>query len=186
MMSDARIDLSDAGISKTLRRLRRRPLVDPAGWPLGVGGELEGRALVEDLLPQRGPMLLVDKLVGVDLPKRLALGRRMIAPDHVGLEGHFPKNPVLPGVLLIEMMGQVGLCLYTLLLREELAEEAAARQVRATKILGAHFVREVRPGDTVELLVQATRFDTMLGECVAQALVDGEVVGVMAGEVTVF
>ncbi|TXD37245.1 hypothetical protein FRC98_10975 [Lujinxingia vulgaris] len=186
-MSETTIDLSDAGISKTLRRLRRRPLVEPEGWPLGVGGEaLEGRALVESLLPQRGPMLLVDELVGVDLQKRLALGRRLIGEDHVGLEGHFPDDPVLPGVLLIEMMGQAGLCLYTLLLRQELPEEAAELQVRATKILGAHFVREVRPGDSVELLVQATRFDTMLGECVAQALVDGEVVGVMAGEVTVF
>ncbi|RDV36559.1 hypothetical protein DV096_19090 [Bradymonadaceae bacterium TMQ3] len=185
-MRETAIELSDAGISKTLRRLRRRPLVEPERWPLGVGGALEGRALVEDLLPQRGPMLLVDALVGVDRSERLALGRRTITTDHVGLEGHFPNDPVLPGVLLIEMMGQVGLCLYTLLLREEVPEEAAALQVRATKILGAHFVGEVRPGDTVELLVQATSFDTMLGECVAQALVDGEVVGVMAGEVTVF
>lgn len=185
-MRDATIDLSEADLGKTLRRLRRRPLLSPEEWPVGVGAQLEGLALIEDLLPQRGPMLLVDTLVGADLSKRIALGVRFIGDDHIGLEGHFPGDPVLPGVLLIEMMGQVGLCLYSLILRKELPEEAARLQVRATKVLGAQFVREVRPGDTVELLVQATRFDTMLGECVAQALVNGEVVGVMAGEVTVF
>lgn len=163
-----------------LRRLRRTPLVDVDDIPRNLE---RGTELLERLVPHRSPMLLVDELVGWDPDDELVVGRRHVGNDHIGLEGHFPEDPVLPGTLLLEMLGQVGIALFGLLLEKQTDGEQF--QVRATKILGAHFVRETRPGDTVDLVVRADEWDTFLGECNAQALVDGQVCAAMAGEVAV-
>ena len=111
------------------------------------------------------------------------VGRRHIDDSHLGLEGHFPGDPVLPGTLLLEMLGQVGVSLFAMLLRD--SNQADAIDVRATKIKGAHFMGEIRPGDDVDLIVRALECDTLLGECEAQALVDGRPMAVMMGEIMV-
>jgi 3-hydroxyacyl-[acyl-carrier-protein] dehydratase len=155
-------------------------MIEPDNWPTN----LEGRPnLLTELLPHRPPMLLVDELVGWDGEREFIVGRRAISEGHLGLDGHFPDGPVLPGTLLLEMLGQVGVALFRLLLTDEF--EGEPFQVRATKILGAHFTAEVRPGDEVDLVVRARGYDTFLGECEAQALVDGQVVAAMAGEVAI-
>ena len=166
-------------VDDTLRRLRREPMVDPEAWPLNLEGRTE---LLDDILPHRDPMLLVDELVGWDADEELIVGRRHIDDDHIGLQGHFPGHPVVPGTLLLEMLGQVGVVLFALLLDDEIE---GAFDVRATKIGGAHFVREVEPGADVDLLVRAGDYDTFLGNCEAQAIVGGRVVCAMLGEVMV-
>lgn len=163
-----------------LRELRRTPMVSPDDWSENLKHRNE---MLRETLPHREPMLLVDELVCWQRDDEYIVGRRQITEEHLGLEGHFPGDPVLPGTLLLEMLGQVGIVLFGLLLREEFGEQDF--QVRATKVLGAHFVGEVRPGDTVDLLVRAVDYDTFLGECEAQAIVDGRVVAAMAGEVMV-
>jgi 3-hydroxyacyl-[acyl-carrier-protein] dehydratase len=141
--------------------------------------------LPKRLLPHRGAMLLVDRLMGVDLEEGTAYGQRFIGADHVGLDGHFPGYAVLPGTIQIEMLGQLGLCMYRFLERESLdvEDEFGELTIRATKILGAHFLAEIRPGDEVELLAKKVYVDAFSGVCIAQALVDGRVCSVMAGEV---
>lgn len=166
--------------SRRLRVLRRTPLLATEQWPKNLVDHPEH---IAELIPHRPPMLLVDHLVGWDSKRELMVGQRQIDDDHLGLAGHFPSRPVLPGTLLLEMLGQVGVALFRLLLEEELAQTSF--EVRATKILGAHFVAEVHPGDQVDLVVQAAGYDTFLGECEAQALVDGKIVAAMAGEVMV-
>ena len=165
---------------QSLRRLRRQPLVDREQWPVNLKGRDE---LLDELLPHAGPMLLIDELIGWDADDEYIVGRRHVGEDHIGLEGHFPGDPVLPGTLLLEMLGQVGTALFGLLLQDEMGDEEFG--VRATKILGAHFLREVRPGQTVQLVVQANGWDTFLGECRAQAMVEGEIAAAMLGEVAV-
>lgn len=163
-----------------LRRLRRQPLVAQSEWPTNLEGR---RDLLDEVLPHEDPMLLVDELVGWDGDDELIVGRRHITDDHIGLDGHFPGDPVVPGTLLIEMLGQVGTVLFALLLDDQMPDESF--DVRATKILGAHFVGEVRPGQTVDLMVRALQWDSFLGECEAQAIVDGQVKAAMVGEVAV-
>lgn len=163
-----------------LRRLRRTPILDSSDYPRNPA---ESDGLLERLLPHRPPMLLVDELVGRDLEDELVVGRRRIGDDHIGLRGHFPGDPVLPGTLQLEMLGQLGVALFSMLLEEQTDGEVPG--VRATKIRGAHFVREVRPGDTIDLVVRAGEWDTFLGECEAQAVVDGDVAAAMVGEVAI-
>lgn len=156
-------------------------MVDVSKWPDNLVNRPE---ILTHLVPHRPPMLLVDELLGWKKDEEFIVGRRAISRDHIGLDGHFPDDPVLPGTLLIEMLGQVGVALFRLLLADDFDGEEF--QVRATKILGAHFSAAVRPGDQVDLLVRAVGYDTFLGECEAQAVVDGQVVAAMAGEVAIF
>lgn len=166
--------------SQRLRELRRTPLIEEGAWPSWPEG-LDSDPRV--WLPHRPPMLLVDRLVGADLDRGILVGQRLITDDHIGLAGHFPGDPVLPGTLALEMLGQVGVALFQMLLQEEPGGQALS--VRATKILGAHFLRPLGPGDRVDLVVQAGDYDTFLGECLAQALVDGQVSAALVGEVMV-
>lgn len=167
-------------VDDRLRALRRAPMIGSQEWP---DYREDGRELLYDLLPHREPMLLVDEVLGWDREREFIVGRRHIGVEHIGLDGHFPGDPVLPGTLLLEMLGQVGVALFALLLEEEMGDEEF--EVRATKIMGAHFLREVRPGDDIHLLIRAVDYDTFLGECEAQAIVDDTVVAAMIGQVMV-
>lgn len=167
-------------VDARLRKLRQQPMIETRA---GAESLSEQPSLLSQLLPHRGPMLLVDQLVGWHREQQWMVGHRHIYDAHMGLDGHFPDDPVLPGTLLLEMLGQVGVALFVMLLNQEMSR--GAFEVRATKIKGAHFMREVRPGDDVELVVRALEYDTLLGECEAQALVDGRVMAVMMGEVMV-
>ena len=166
--------------TNSLRRLRREPIVEPDRWPDNLDG---GRRLLDEVLPHAGPMLLVDELAGWDADDELLVAHRHIEDDHIGLEGHFPDDPVLPGTLMLEMLGQAGTALFALLLEEHNPDQQF--DVRATKVHGAHFVCEARPGDRIDLVVRAREWDTFLGECDAQAIVDGQVVAAMIGELAV-
>lgn len=124
---------------------------------------------------------MIDEVLGVDVDEELVVARRHVDDDHLGLSGHFPDDPVLPGTLMVEMLGQAGVVLFSVLAEENLEEEVSS--IRATKILGAHFLHPVRPPANLELVVKAEAYDAFLGHCCAQVLMDGQVVAVMRGEV---
>lgn len=121
-------------------------------------------------LPHRYPFLLVDRIVEFEPDKRI-VGLKNVTINEPFFPGHFPGNPVMPGVLIIEALAQAG----AMMLLVDKGEEAARNYFYLAGIDKARFRRPVVPGDALRLemkLISARRrFCKMRGV----ATVDGEV-----------
>lgn len=104
------------------------------------------------LLPHRYPFLLVDRITHLEEGKRIT-GIKNVTINEPFFQGHFPAYPVMPGVLIIEAMAQVG---GILAFKTEL-EEKAGQVVYFLGIDKARFRRPVRPGDEIRLELEVLR-----------------------------
>jgi 3-hydroxyacyl-[acyl-carrier-protein] dehydratase len=103
---------------------------------------------LERLLPHRPPFLLVDRLLSVDLAQKSVLAEQDLQPDSRWFQGHFPGEPIYPGVLQLELIAQTALTFLALQRTHErgLADgEYSAVSARALKVHYAEFIREVTP-----------------------------------------
>ncbi len=105
------------------------------------------REAIKGLLPHREPMLLVDE-AELDQEGR-AVGRYTVRGDEHFLQGHFPGNPVVPGVILCEIMAQTCCVLF--------AQDAVGKTPYYTGLNNVKFRRKVLPGDTVEMTCEVTK-----------------------------
>ncbi len=123
---------------------------------------------IQELIPHRYPFLLVDKILEVEEGKR-AVGIKNVTVNEPFFQGHFPGNPIMPGVLIVEAMAQVGLIAIKSLEenRNKLGVFAGIDEMR--------FKEQVRPGDTLTIEVVLTAFRRGIGKADAVAKVDGKV-----------
>ena len=122
---------------------------------------------IESILPHRHPFLLVDKITEC-LPGQGAKGIKCVTANEPFFQGHFPGFKVMPGVLIIEALAQVGA---VAILTEE---ENKGRLALFGGIKNARFKRQVRPGDVLELSCQLTARKGPVGFGTAEAKVDGK------------
>ncbi|HPX78947.1 MAG TPA: 3-hydroxyacyl-ACP dehydratase FabZ [Bacteroidales bacterium] len=122
------------------------------------------RQEIMKFLPHREPMLLVDRME-VD-ENQVAHGNYTVQGTEYFLQGHFPDYPVVPGVILCEIMGQC--C--SLLVKEQLAGKTPF----FTGLDKVRFKRQVRPGDTIEVSGYITKQKAMIFFVKAEARVNGE------------
>jgi 3-hydroxyacyl-[acyl-carrier-protein] dehydratase len=126
-----------------------------------------GRAEIEAILPHREPFLLLDEVLEIE-PGVRVLARKHVREDEWYLTGHFPGNPIMPGVLMVEALAQTGAVAV-------LSEEANKGKLALfAGIDDVRFKRLVRPGDTLELECVLERVRGPVGRGKARATVDGE------------
>jgi 3-hydroxyacyl-[acyl-carrier-protein] dehydratase len=124
-----------------------------------------GKAEIEGILPHREPFLLLDEVIELEPGARVVARRRVTEAD---CAGHFPGNPIMPGVKMVEALAQAGAV--AVLVQEEnrgkLALFAGIDDVR--------FKRVVRPGDELTLECSLEQVRGPIGRGKARATVDGE------------
>ena len=129
--------------------------------------ELNSREIME-ILPHRYPFLLVDKITELERGVR-AVGMKNVSANEMHFLGHFPGNPIMPGVLILEALAQTG----ALALLSE--EENKGKLVFFGGVKSARFRQQVVPGDVLELHCEIIKRRGSVGIGSAKALVDGVV-----------
>lgn len=122
---------------------------------------------IHSIIPHRFPFLFVDRLLELD-PGRRAVGLKNVTVNESFFVGHFPGHPVMPGVIIVEALAQVGAAAVLSM------PENRGRLAFFAGIDGFRFRRPVVPGDTLELEVELLRLRGPVGRGRAIARVDGE------------
>lgn len=126
-----------------------------------------GPAEIRALIPHRYPFLLVDRIDEVE-PGVRAVGIKNVTQNEPFFQGHFPDYPVMPGVLIVEAMAQVGAVGVMAI------EEYRQKLALFAGIDGVRFRRQVIPGDVLRMEVEIARLKGSVGRGKGRATVNGE------------
>ncbi len=125
---------------------------------------------IQKILPHRYPFLLVDRIVEIEPGKRI-VGIKNVTANEEFFLGHFPGKPVMPGVLIVEAMAQVGGVL--------LLKDVPDRENKLVYFMGideARFRRPVVPGDQLRMELEVLRLKQSTCKLQGKAFVDGQLV----------
>ena len=128
------------------------------------------QAEIQSLLPHRYPFLLVDRIQELD-PDRRIVGIKNVTVNEPFFQGHFPGRPVMPGVLILEAMAQVGAVLAL-----KSMGDATHPVVYLTGIDGAKFRRPVVPGDQLRFEIDVVKKRAPFWKMQGKAFVEEELV----------
>ena len=134
-----------------------------------AGGTLLDVREIEKILPHRFPFLLIDKVIELDGYRR-AVGIKNVSYNEPFFQGHFPGQPIMPGVLQIEAMAQLA---GVLLMRKS---DNQAKVAVLLSLDGVKLRKSVVPGDQLRLEVETIKVKARTGEVFARATVDGQLV----------
>jgi 3-hydroxyacyl-[acyl-carrier-protein] dehydratase len=123
---------------------------------------------VMQLIPHRYPFLMVDRVVDL-VPDVSAIGIKQVSIGEPHFQGHFPKKPIMPGVLIIEAMAQTA----AVLVVETLGPSAEGKLVYFMTVDSARFRRPVVPGDTLHVHVYKERSRGNVWKFRSEAKVEG-------------
>jgi 3-hydroxyacyl-[acyl-carrier-protein] dehydratase len=123
------------------------------------------------ILPHRYPFVMVDRILEIEEGKHI-VGLKNVTINEPFFQGHFPGEPVMPGVLILEGMAQVG----ALLAYRSIPEAIGTKLVYFAGLDGVRFRKVVRPGDQVIYRLEIIKLKPKLSKMAGKAYVDGQVV----------
>lgn len=123
-----------------------------------------------EMLPHRYPLLLIDRIVEIELDKS-AVAIKNVSFNEPQFQGHFPRHPVMPGVLLIEAMAQTAAALVV----ATVGQAAEGKLVYFMTIENARFRKPVTPGDQLRIAVEKERNRSNVWKFRGQCLLEGKV-----------
>ena len=121
---------------------------------------------IKRIIPHRAPFLLIDGAEIIE-PEKSAKGFKKLTGNEDFFRGHFPDEPVMPGVLIVESMAQLGAVLALSI------EKYKGKKIYFTSIDNVRFRKKVVPGDTLELFVEFVSFRHSMGRGRTTASVNG-------------
>lgn len=113
---------------------------------------------IMEILPHRYPFLLVDKIIDFDEESKRAVGIKNVTMNEPFFQGHFPGKPIMPGVLILEAMAQVGA---VIILK---SPEFSGKIAVFTGVDSMKFRRQVIPGDTLRMEASLTKMRGSMGK----------------------
>ena len=128
------------------------------------------KKIIQSLLPHREPMLLIDKLINI-VPLKSATAVMYVKKDSFYVQGHFPNQPVMPGVLIVEAFGQAAAALTAHGIDKETYENKLVFLMSVDK---ARFRNPVVPDCRLELNIEAIRSHGRVWKYKGEAFVDGK------------
>ncbi|MFH1458595.1 MAG: bifunctional UDP-3-O-[3-hydroxymyristoyl] N-acetylglucosamine deacetylase/3-hydroxyacyl-ACP dehydratase [Candidatus Omnitrophota bacterium] len=165
-----------SGHSLNLKLIRKIGQQRQRSFAGGVGSSYQpkqeeelGLTMIKKILPHREPFLFVDKIIHLEQGKH-CVGIKNVTINDYFFKGHFPGRPVMPGVLIVEALAQVG---GVMMLSPEANRGKLAYFMSANNI---KFRKTVIPGDQLVLDVEAGKIKARTGQVRGKALVDGRVV----------
>jgi beta-hydroxyacyl-ACP dehydratase FabZ len=123
---------------------------------------------IQKLIPHRFPMLLVDRIIDM-VPGESITGIKNVTMNEWFFQGHYPGEPIMPGVLIVEAMAQTGGVLMMKML-----EGQQGKSIYFMTIDNVKFRKTVVPGDTLKFEVKIVQFKGKIGKIHGEAYVDGK------------
>ena len=127
---------------------------------------------ITEILPHRYPFLLVDRIIELE-PYKSVVGIKNVTANEPFFQGHFPGEPIMPGVLIMEAMAQVGGILARLSI-PGVMERETGNPIRFVAMDKVKFRRPVIPGDQLRFEIEPLRVGSKVWKVAGKAYVEGQ------------
>ena len=127
---------------------------------------------IKKLIPHRSPMLLIDEIIS--LASDQIVCRKTFGGDEFFFQGHYPNQPIVPGIILCEAAMQSGAALLSTIIADDMSDDSDAKVPVVTRLNNVKFKQMVKPGNTIELTVSLTEQVSSAFFLNAKVTVDGK------------